>query len=119
MSKKSKRRGVFPRGERTQTTYTYARRIADKFDLRITSLYRSPEHNAAIGGAPNSYHTRGLAVDFVPADGNWSRLDKVVLWVRLRFSGRFAEVLWRTTGHYDHLHIAFRPGRARPSRKVI
>jgi hypothetical protein len=116
---KTKQRGVFPRKEKQQTVLTYARRIEKKFDLRITSLYRSPQHNAAIGGAPNSYHTKGLAVDFVPADGNWSRLDRVVLWVRLRFSGKFVEVLWRTSGHYDHLHLAFKPGKAKPSRKVI
>jgi len=30
-----------------------------------TSGYRSPALNAAIGGAPNSQHTRGQAVDFV------------------------------------------------------
>jgi hypothetical protein len=28
-------------------------------NAHITSGYRSPEHNADIGGAPNSYHTRG------------------------------------------------------------
>ena len=34
--------------------------------LRITSGYRSPELNAAIGGARNSAHTRGWAADVVP-----------------------------------------------------
>jgi len=29
----------------------------------INSAYRSPEHNAKIGGKPNSSHLRGLAVD--------------------------------------------------------
>ena len=29
----------------------------------INSAYRSPEHNARIGGKPNSSHLRGLAVD--------------------------------------------------------
>lgn len=29
----------------------------------INSAYRTPEHNAKIGGSPNSSHLKGLAVD--------------------------------------------------------
>ena len=29
----------------------------------ITSGFRSPDHNAAVGGVPESSHTKGLAVD--------------------------------------------------------
>jgi len=34
----------------------------------INSAYRSPEHNAKIGGKPNSSHLRGLAVDIKAND---------------------------------------------------
>lgn len=33
------------------------------FPIVITCGYRSPEHNAKIGGVPNSAHTKGMAVD--------------------------------------------------------
>lgn len=38
---------------------------------KITSGFRTPEHNAAVNGVPNSMHTRGggEAVDFVPPKG--------------------------------------------------
>ena len=31
--------------------------------ITVTSGYRSPSYNAAVGGAPNSYHVRGMAAD--------------------------------------------------------
>jgi len=34
----------------------------------INSAYRSPGHNAKIGGKPNSSHLRGLAVDIKATD---------------------------------------------------
>lgn len=39
-----------------------AREIAN-IPFIINSAYRSPEHNAKIGGKPNSSHLKGLAVD--------------------------------------------------------
>lgn len=33
--------------------------------IRITSGYRTPEHNKAVGGEPNSYHLKGMAADIV------------------------------------------------------
>lgn len=35
----------------------------------ITSGYRTPEHNAAIGGAKNSAHTKCLAIDIADPNG--------------------------------------------------
>lgn len=34
-----------------------------KLPIKINSGYRSPEHNAKIGGAKNSFHTKGQAGD--------------------------------------------------------
>lgn len=33
--------------------------------MHVTSGCRCPEHNRRVGGAPESYHVRGMAVDFV------------------------------------------------------
>lgn len=31
--------------------------------IHITSGYRDPDHNASVGGEPNSWHTKALAID--------------------------------------------------------
>jgi len=38
-------------------------------DAQVTSGYRTAEHNAAVGGVPNSRHLSGQAVDLVPKPG--------------------------------------------------
>ena len=37
--------------------------------IRIGSAYRTPAHNAAVGGARESQHCEGLALDLYPPDG--------------------------------------------------
>lgn len=44
--------------------------------FKITSSFRSADHNRKIGGKPNSAHTRGLAVDLACSD---SRSRKIIL----------------------------------------
>ncbi len=49
---------------------TWLQQIRDHFGqpVQISSGYRCEKHNAQAGGAPNSYHTRGMAADiWIPA----------------------------------------------------
>ena len=43
----------------------------------VNSGYRSPEHNATVGGVKNSYHTLGLAADIRPLSENRSDLTEL------------------------------------------
>ena len=53
--------------------------------LFLNSGYRSPEHNAAVGGARNSYHMRGVAFDVRMANVDPHRFEAEAR--RLGFSG--------------------------------
>lgn len=45
---------------------------------RILSWCRCPDHNAEVGGVSNSYHLRGLAVDFTVRNMSPQQVRKVL-----------------------------------------
>lgn len=73
--------------------------------LIVTSGYRSPEHNKAVGGVANSYHTQGLAADIRPED----QKDLPALWElcrRLNVTGGVG--IYDTFVHVDRRGYAAR-----------
>jgi hypothetical protein len=69
---------------------------------QVTSTYRSPEHNRAVGGVPSSYHLRGRAIDIArrPGVSHWQ------IAAAYRDAGySLAESL----DEGDHSHFAFGP----------
>lgn len=74
---------------------------------QITSTYRTPAQNAAVGGVTGSYHTdRGNpAVDIA---GSRAAMDAV--YARLVQIGGWRELLYKVPGHWDHVHVAHQGG---------
>lgn len=70
---------------------------------------------------PTSYHYRGRAIDV-----NWgapgrsgaeaAKLDELSGQLRAAYGSRILELLWRTAGHFDHLHLAMAKGGVLPVR---
>lgn len=76
---------------------------------RVTSTYRSPEHNRRVGGVPRSFHLSGRAIDIARRPG---------------VSHGAVEAAYRNAGYHilesldegDHSHIAFDFAPARLAR---
>lgn len=69
--------------------------------LSLSSGYRTPEHNAAVNGVPNSYHLTGRALDF---SGSSSAMNAGAAWARANGA---TEVLIHNAGSGMHLHVAW------------
>lgn len=98
-----------------QDTIRQALMISEAFGIpaNVPSARRrfnDPIYNAAIGGAVGSKHVSGLAMDFGLAGTTASALDEATAWARQYMGTVFDEILWRTTGHYDHLHLGWIQG---------
>lgn len=75
--------------------------------LRVTSGYRDPAHNAAVGGVPNSNHTTGHALDgdlFIPGKG-WVPLGVALQPVAGKFGLRSGNVPGFFNGGTDPVHV--------------
>lgn len=56
--------------------------------IGVTSGYRPEPINAQVGGVPNSYHTKGMALDIYPVDASLSKFHN---WLVQRWSGGFGD----------------------------
>jgi len=82
-----------------------------------TSGIRSAQHNRDVGGAANSYHLTGQAVDFVPP-GGMRNFNKATARSALEAVGiKVLELLGPgDKGHEDHGHVAFARQRLGPDQ---
>ncbi len=94
-------------GSITGGTLAQAGKVASMFGLHVTSGYRTPQHNAAVGGVPNSLHTHGSpgnpgAIDLA---GPVSKMYQAQAWARSHM--KLAELLVHDVGSGLHLHLGF------------
>jgi hypothetical protein len=74
------------------------------FTGTITSGYRSPQVNAAVGGSATSQHPNGLGVDFVPM-GMTNRELATWLWLNQADYPELDQVIWYSDTNHAHIGI--------------
>ena len=77
--------------------------------IRITSGYRCPELNTAVGGVPNSYHRVGLAADlqvFAPANAFEPELKR--LFKIIKQQNNFDKLLYERSTSAVWIHVQYR-----------
>jgi uncharacterized protein YcbK (DUF882 family) len=77
--------------------------------IKITSGYRSPEHNAKVGGVKSSKHITGEAADFKIAGMTPKQVAAVI--EKLIAAGKMEEGgigIYSTWVHYDHRNVKAR-----------
>lgn len=84
---------------------------------RVTSMRRSPAHNRRVGGAANSWHLHGRAIDIARRPG----VSHATIEAELRRAGFY---LLESLDEGDHSHFAFSNGpvsrgRSRPMGEQI
>lgn len=109
---------VLPEHERNvQITARYMDKVREILGgpVIVTSWYRNPQVNKAVGGVPNSQHAKGEAVDFVcPSFGSpWKIFErlKATAAYELPFDQLILEPSW--------VHISFRASGGIPRRQAF
>lgn len=87
------------------------RRIYGK-PIIVTSGYRSPTLNAAVGGVANSQHTMGEAADLVPASGGSLA---GIFSAAVQF-GNFDQLIIEQSGRSKWVHVSY---SATPRRRIL
>lgn len=83
--------------------------VRDKvnFPIKVSSGYRNPTRNAAIGGVPDSQHVYGMAADIQPIPNTLENYQK--MWDAIRL-GPYDQIIWENakygTQRPSHLHVS-------------
>ena len=117
-SKVAEEKGIFnlPTDEKVIDNLNYSCSRMDEIresygkPIYVNSWYRCKELNEAVGGAKNSYHMSGLAVDI--------RFDKDLL-EYLKQKPQYDKLIIEKAGKSKWLHIQFKRDRSKELNKVL
>lgn len=76
--------------------------------IRVTSGYRSPELNKAVGGAKNSAHVEGYAADLQPVNGAQKEFEKFFVKEFSKKGYSFDQILIEKSKTTRWVHVGYK-----------
>ena len=76
--------------------------------LIVTSGYRSPELNKAVGGVKNSAHVAGYAADIVPANGKQDNFEYFMSEVFSKKGYAFDQIIIERSKNSRWVHVGYK-----------
>lgn len=74
--------------------------------IRVTSGYRCPELNKAVGGVVNSGHLRGVAADLKPRSGTQKQFNAFAVEWAQKSGIKFDQIIREKSGNAEWLHFS-------------
>ena len=87
--------------------------------VRVTSGYRSPQVNAAIGGSRTSRHMLGLAADIKVKGMESTTLAERIEQLRQDGFLDYDQVIAYAASRGGHVHVGLAPGGVTPRRQML
>ena len=99
---------ILPNLRRTAEGMEQVRSLLGNHPIRITSGFRSPELNNAVGSKSTSQHTRGLACDFLCPDyGLPEDIVHAIVKSKIEYDQCIFERMTRPGGINSWVHVSF------------
>lgn len=76
--------------------------------IRITSGYRSPELNKAVGGVKNSAHVAGYAADLQPVNGKQAEFERFLATDFSRMGYGFDQIIIEKSKTARWVHVGYK-----------
>lgn len=87
--------------------------------IRITSGYRSPELNKAVGGVKNSAHVAGYAADLQPVNGKQAEFEKFFANDFSKMGYAYDQIIIEKSKTARWVHVAYKRADGKQRRQCF
>lgn len=87
--------------------------------IRISSGYRSPELNKAVGGVKNSAHVEGYAADLQPVNGNQDEFERFFVTDFSKMGYAFDQIIIEKSKTSRWVHVGYKRADGKQRRQCF